>query len=67
MRKYFTSVMMLMSFYKSVGDTTLTLTELMKSVVEEQEFGWADILYDIQPVDLDDEAIQREIDEVLIK
>jgi len=67
MRKYFTSVMMLMSFYKSVDDTTLTLTELMKSVVEEQEFGWADILYDIQPVDLDDEAIQREIERSLDK
>jgi len=67
MRKYFTSVMMLMSFYKSVGDTTLTLTELMKSVVDGQDFGWADSLYEIQPVDLDEESIQREIERSLDK
>jgi hypothetical protein len=67
MRKYFTSVMMLMSFYKSVGDTTLTLTELMKSVVEDQTFGWSDSLYEVQPVDLDEEAIQREIERSLDK
>lgn len=68
MRKYFTSVSMLLSAYKSVGDTTLTLTELMKSLVEGiGDFGWNDHLYEVQPVDLDEESIQREIGRSLDK
>jgi hypothetical protein len=61
MRKYYTSVMMLLSIYKSVGDTTLTLSELLMSVVDSDDYGWSDMMYEIQPVDFDEEGVNRDI------
>lgn len=61
LRKYYTSVMMLMSFYKNVGDTTLTLSQLLISVVDSDDYGWSDMMYEIQPVDFDEEGVNREI------
>jgi hypothetical protein len=61
MRKYYTSVRLLLSFYKSVGDTTLTLTQLLMSVVDSSDYGWSDMMYEVQEVDFDEEGVNSEI------
>jgi hypothetical protein len=61
MRKYYTSVLMLMSFYKSAGDTTLTLSQLLSSVIDSSDYGWSDMMYEVQEVDFDEEGVNSEI------
>ena len=67
-RRYYTTVNQILSLYKYVGDTTLTLTELLKDLVKDNDnFGWGENMYKIQPKDYDEEDVNKDINRELTR
>ena len=59
-REYFTSVNLLVSLYDSIGDKTLTISELLFRVGSEMNLAdWAEYIYETQCDDFDDESFDK--------
>ena len=68
LRDYFTSVGMLLSLYDTMGDKTLTISELLFRIGSDMEItGWSDYIYEIDGVDFDQESFDSECSRYLDK
>jgi hypothetical protein len=68
LREYFTSVGMLLSLYDTMGDKTLTISELLFRIGSDMEIGgWGDFIYEIDGVDFDQEYFDSECSRHLYK
>jgi hypothetical protein len=68
LRDYFTSVGMLLSLYDTMGDKTLTISELLFRIGSDMEItGWGDYIYEIDGVDFDQESFDSECSRYLDK
>ena len=57
LREYFTSVGMLLSLYDTMGDKTLTISELLFRIGSEMQItGWSDYIYEVDCEDFDQES-----------
>jgi len=71
-REYFTSVNLLVSLYDSMGDKTLTISELLFRVGSEMNLAdWAEYIYETQCDDFDEESfdmyVSNNLDKILEK
>ena len=68
LREYFTSVGMLLSLYDTMGDKTLSISELLFRIGNDMEItGWSDYIYEIDCVDFDQESFDSECSRYLDK
>jgi hypothetical protein len=68
LREYFTSVGMLLSLYDTMGDKTLTISELLFRIGSDMELGgWGEFIYEIDCVDFDQESFDSETSRYLDK
>lgn len=68
LREYFTSVGMLLSLYDTMGDKTLTISELLFRIGSDMDItGWSDYIYEIDCVDFDQESFDSECSRYLDK
>ncbi len=60
---YVTTVSVLLGLYRTVGDTTLDLSELLEKIGKEINIGgqWYDYMYEQDCVDFDEESFNRDI------
>jgi hypothetical protein len=59
-REYFTSVNLLVSLYDSMGDKTLTISELLFKIGSEMNLAdWAEYMYETQCDDFDEESFDK--------
>lgn len=66
--KYFTSVGMLTALYETMGDTTLTIKELLFKIGSDMDrVGWSDYIYEYGCDDFDDESLDRYVSDYLDK
>ena len=66
--EYFTSVGMLLSLYDTMGDKTLTISELLFRIGSEMSLdGWADYIYEVDCVDFDQESFDSDAERYLDK
>jgi hypothetical protein len=67
-REYFTSVGMLLSLYDTMGDKTLTISELLFRIGSDMEItGWGDYIYETDCLDFDQESFDSECSRYLDK
>jgi hypothetical protein len=68
LRDYFTSVGMLLSLYDTMGDKTLTISELLFRIGSDMEItGWSEYIYETDGVDFDEESFDSECSRYLDK
>jgi hypothetical protein len=66
--RYFTSVELLIDLYNNVGDTTLTIKELLFKIGSEMQIaGWSDYIYEIECDDFDYESLDTYVSNYLDK
>ena len=70
--EYFTSVGMLLSLYDTMGDKTLTISELLFRIGSDMGItGWGDFIYELDCVDFDQESFDsytsRNLDKIMEK
>jgi hypothetical protein len=66
--QYFTSVGMLTALYETMGDTTLTIKELLFKIGSDMDrVGWSDYIYEYGCDDFDDESLDRYVSDYLDK
>jgi hypothetical protein len=66
--QYFTSVGMLTALYETMGDTTLTIKELLFKIGSDMDrVGWGDYIYEYGCDDFDDESLDRYVSDYLDK
>jgi len=66
--EYFTSVGMLLSLYDTMGDKTLTISELLFRIGSDMNIaGWGDYIYEMDCVDFDQESFDSECSRYLDK
>ena len=66
--QYFTSVGMLTALYETMGDTTLTIKELLFKIGSDiDRVGWSDYIYEYGCDDFDDESLDRYVSGYLDK
>jgi len=60
LNRYFTSVGMLVALYDTMGDTTLTIKELLFKIGSDMKLaGWSDYIYEYDCGDFDNESVDR--------
>jgi hypothetical protein len=61
--RYITTVSILLSMYKMVGDTSLSISELLSQIGKDINIGgqWDDYAYEQDCVDFDDESYNRDV------
>ena len=68
LREYFTSVGMLLSLYDTMGDKTLTISELLYRIGSDMEIGgWSEYIYETDCMDFDQESFDSECSRYLDK
>ena len=68
LRDYFTSVGMLLSLYDTMGDKTLTISELLFRIGSDMDItGWGEYIYEIDALDFDQESFDSECSRYLDK
>ena len=68
LRDYFTSVGMLLSLYDTMGDKTLTISELLFRIGSDMEItGWGEYIYETDGLDFDQESFDSECSRYLDK
>ena len=72
LREYFTSVGMLLSLYDTMGDKTLTISELLFRIGSDMDItGWSEYIYEIDCLDFDqeyfDSECSRHLDKIIDK
>tara|TARA_R110000868_G_scaffold162053_3_gene393050 strand:- start:96 stop:1454 length:1359 start_codon:yes stop_codon:yes gene_type:complete len=66
--RYFTSVGMLVALYDTMGDTSLTIKELLFKIGSDMNLvGWSDYIYEYECDDFDNESIDRYVSGYLDK
>ena len=68
LNRYFTSVGMLVALYDTMGDTTLTIKELLFKIGSDLNLaGWSDYIYEYECGDFDNESDDRYVSDYLDK
>lgn len=66
--RYFTSVGMLVALYETMGDTSLTIKELLLKIGSDMNLvGWSDYIYEYECDDFDSESLDRYVSDYLDK
>ena len=66
--RYFTSVGMLIALYETMGDTSLTIKELLFKIGSDMNLvGWSDYIYEYDCDDFDSESLDRYVSDYLDK
>lgn len=66
---YVTTVSVLLSLYKMIGDTSLTIYEVLEKIGKDMNIGgqWYDYMYEQDCVDFDQESYDRDVERELDK
>jgi len=68
LREYFTSVGMLLALYDTMGDKTLTISELLFRIGSDMDItGWSEYIYELDCVDFNQESFDSECSRYLDK
>jgi hypothetical protein len=66
--RYFTSVGMLVALYDTMGDTSLTIKELLFKIGSDMNLvGWSDYIYEYECDDFDNESLDKYVSDYLDK
>lgn len=66
---YLTTVSTLLRLYKMVGNTSLTITEVLEKIATDNIdiSGWSEYAYEVECIDFDDESFNRSVERQLEK